>query len=118
MEDFLFGYIEASTVQYYAFKGVFEDGLHNQMMRDLAKLRNSRAHDSDINRDLRTYIKKYVPCMEVATMKLPLRILKGPQTGVHEMDVSWIPPHQWLHFLYTAFPAEFKRRALGPPGAL
>ena len=51
-------------------------------------------------------------------MKLPLRILKGPQTGVHEMDVSWIPQHQWLHFSYTAFPAEFKRRVLGPPGAL
>ena len=44
--------------------------------------------------------------------------LEGSTNKVHEMDVSWIPPHLWLHFLYTVFPAEFKRRVLGPPGAL
>ena len=56
IEDFLFGYIEASTVQ-YAFKGVFEDGLHNQRMRDLAKPGKSGAHDSNINRALKNNIK-------------------------------------------------------------
>ena len=57
-----------------------------------------------------------MPCADA--YQLPLKILKGPDTGVHTLAHYYIAPHVLMSYIYRAFPADFAHKILGSRTAL
>ena len=51
-------------------------------------------------------------------VKIPMRISKGKNAGIHELDHHYLPPHKLISFLYHNFRYEFDTKLLGSTGAI
>ena len=56
--------------------------------------------------------------MPVAVQELDLAIIKGPETGIHRLAHTYMPPHYFLSWLYENYMNEFMSRILGGEGGL
>ena len=121
LEEYAFGGISANQVQKLAHVAHL-DGLHHPDIDKLASFGTWGKHWGNIDRDLRRYVKEvylndiHMPSAE--TYELPLKILKGPDKGVHLMPHYYMAPHVLMSYLHNAFPKDFAQKILGTKDAM
>ena len=92
------------------------DGLHHPDVDKLASFGTWAKHTSNIDRDLRHYVRNvylsdvHMPCAD--TYQLPLKILKGPDKGVHMMPHHYMAPHVLISFIWNNFREVIKHKLL------
>ena len=99
-----------------------KDGLNHPDVTSLAGFGTWGKHSGNIDRDLRKYVRNdylssvQMPCADA--YQLPLKILKGPDTGVHTLAHYYMAPHVLMSYLHRAFPADFAHKIIGSRTAL
>ena len=71
--------------------------------------------------DLFRFMNKYLhPIVqpEADCVKIPFRILKGEDTGTHNLHHYDLAPHKLMSFMYTNFKTAFQDKVLGRDGAM
>ena len=121
LEEYAFGGISAHQVQQLAHMAHL-DGLHHPDVDKLASFGTWGKHTGNIDRDLRHYVRNvylsdvHMPCAD--TYQLPLKILKGPDKGVHMMPHHYMAPHVLISFIWNSFREDVKHKLLGTTGAM
>ena len=117
LEDYLFGHIQAVQVQAYA--ALVEDmDIKNDLLHTLAEFGSRGKHASNVNQQLKDFIKTYVPAPKASEMQLRMQITKGEDRGEQTLPHFWMPIHVWLWWLYSYAYQAFLDRMVGPAGAL
>lgn len=117
-----FGLFSARQVQSLASMAVADiSAAGGGALVDLQKLAGFGGGGSSAEhcrRDLVEYVKTLIVAPSTMLAKLPLQILKGPESGAHLLDQCYMEPHRWFAFLWENFRQQFFERFIGPPGAI
>lgn len=117
LENFAFGILCGPQLYRYVTLAVRE-GAAGQILSDISKL-TSRVHM--VFRLVNTYIIEHYPAAICpTTTTIPLYVHKGTrdEIGTRLLPHYYLPPHRWLHYLYTNYRFEFYNRAVGSPSAI
>ena len=121
LEEYAFGGLSANAVQKLAEMASL-DGLKHPDVERLAGFGTRGKHTGNIDRDLRRYVKDdylgHIQLPDASAYPLPLKILKGPEAGVHLMPHYYMAPHVLMSFLHRNFPKDFEAKILGTESAL
>ena len=84
----------------------------------LANLGKAGSAPEHIRSNLIIYVKTLVSPPSALVAKIPLKLLKGPNCGIHLLDQSYLEPHKWFSYLWETHREAFFARLVGPPGAI
>ena len=85
LEEYAFGGLSANQVQHLTMMAKL-DGLKHTSVHTLAGLGTTGKHTQHIHMDLLIYMKSYlhpIVQLEPACVHIPLKVLKGPNAGIH-----------------------------------
>ena len=120
LEEFAFGGLSAAQVQTLAMIAK-QDCIKHSTIYKLSSLCTNGKHHSNIHRDLMVYMPKYLKPYskpEADCVKIPLKILKGEQTGTHLIPHYYLAPHKLMSYMYHSFHTTFQDTILGKENAM
>ena len=103
LEEYAFGGISAHQVQTLALMSNME-GLDNPHVDQLAYLGATGKRTNHIDRDLRVFMLSYLLPVNLPgfnSMSIPLKILKGKDTGIDLIPHHQLRPHKLMHSIYN-----------------